>query len=136
GPAVESRRGAGLEAPQDEAERLQPIGERNGRRLPDPPGRPLLLANVNDTAQEGTGGEDHCARAPQAAVAQADAATAASAMKQQVPDGPLLDRQPVLIRKQRLHGGPVELPIRLRSRAAHRGALAPVEQAELDAGEV
>src|SRR5687767_1210022 len=68
GAAIEPGRGAGLQAAEDEAEALERARQPEGRALADAAGRDLDLADVDEAAQEGAGGQDHRARAELPAV--------------------------------------------------------------------
>ena len=57
GAAVEPGRGAGLEPAHAQAQAVEPGGEAKGRGLVDAAGRDLALADMNEAAQEGAGGE-------------------------------------------------------------------------------
>ena len=59
GRAVEPRRRAGLQPPEGEAGALEGSREPDRRRLADPARRPILLAEMDQPAQEGPGGDDH-----------------------------------------------------------------------------
>ena len=58
GPAVEAGRRAGLQAPEGEAEPLERLSTGRAPALADPAGRDLDLADMDQAAQEGAGGED------------------------------------------------------------------------------
>ncbi len=95
----------------------------------------LLLAAVDQAAQEGAGGEHDRARPEAAAVGRDDAGGGA------LFDDEVLDRGLDHLQVGRgadggLHGGLVELAVGLGARALHGRALGAVEQAELDAGGV
>ena len=57
GAAVEPGRGAGLEPAHAQAQAVEPGGEAKGWGLVDAAGRDLALADMNEAAQEGAGGE-------------------------------------------------------------------------------
>ena len=57
--AVESRRRAGLEPAQREARAFRASRKTDGRRLADPAGRSLSLADVDQAAQERAGRQHH-----------------------------------------------------------------------------
>src|SRR5690606_35835982 len=103
--------------------------------LPETAGRDRLIPAMDDATQEGAGRQHYGARRQLAAVQQADTGDPTLG-QQDVVDLPLDDGQPRLCRKGRLHGLAVELTVHLRPRAAYGGTLAPVEDAELDAGKV
>ena len=72
--AVEPRRRAGLEPPEREPGALKRARKAHRRRLADPAGRPVLLAEMDQAAQERAGGEDDGPGRRVAAVRQANAA--------------------------------------------------------------
>src|SRR5687767_11288021 len=90
---------------------------------------------MNETAQEGAGGEDDGAGAQPPAVRQDDAGDPAAVevdvVRLSLQNGEVRRR-----RELRPHGSGVELSISLRARPAHGGSPAPVEKAELDSGTV
>src|SRR4030095_13696408 len=59
GAAVEAGRGAGLEPAHGEAESVKPVGEPKGRGLVNASRRDLALADMDEAAEEGAGGENH-----------------------------------------------------------------------------
>ena len=64
GAAVEPRRRAGLEPAEREARARSSVARQpDRRRLADPAGRDLLLADMDQAAQEGAGGQHHGAGA-------------------------------------------------------------------------
>ena len=73
GAAVEARRGAGLQPSERKADALQGPRQADGGRLADPAGRGLLLADMDQAAQERAGGQDHGAGPEFAAIGQANA---------------------------------------------------------------
>ena len=85
--AVEPRRRAGLEPAERKAEPLQRQRQPDRRRLADPAGRRLPLADMDQAAQERAGGQHHGAAGELAAVGQADAGHAALADQQIVDLG-------------------------------------------------
>ena len=68
--AVEPRRRAGLQPAEREAEPLERARKPDGGRLADPAGRRLLLADMDQAAQERAGGQHHGAAGKFAAVGQ------------------------------------------------------------------
>ena len=91
---------------------------------------------MDQAAQEGAGGEHHGGAGQGAAVGEDEAAEAPPGVEGEILAGPGDHGQPRGRGDRRLHGGRVELPVGLGAGAAHRRALAAVEQAELDAGGV
>ena len=101
-------------------------------RFADAAGRGLLLADMDQAAQEGAGGEHHGGGGELAAVHQAHAGDAAVGDDQIIGLG--FDHSEVRLRGDlALHGLRVELAIGLGARTAHGRALAAVEHAKLDA---
>ena len=70
GAAVEAGRGAGLQPAHAKPEPVERVREAKGRGLADPPGRDLALADMDQPAQKGAGGEHHGAGAEVAAVSR------------------------------------------------------------------
>ena len=132
GAPIEPRRGAGLEPPEGKPEPFQGERQADRRRLADPSRRSALLADVDEAAQKGAGGQDHCGRREAAAIAEPDAGRGASVDEEIV--GLTLDHRQIRTSADRpLHRCRVEPPIGLRPRTANRRTLAPVEDAKLDA---
>ncbi len=135
GAAVEPRRRAGLEAAERKSEPLQRERQADRRRLADAAGRGLALADMDQAAQEGAGGEHDGPCPDLASVRQRETGDAGIANDQVVGLG--FDHREIRdVGDRLLHGGGVELAIGLGARPAHRRSLAPVEHAELDAGEI
>ena len=59
GAAIEPGRGAGLEPAHAQAQAVEPGRQAKGRGLVDAAGRDLALADMDQPAQEGAGGEHH-----------------------------------------------------------------------------
>ena len=105
------------------------------RRLADAPGRDLCLADMDEAAEKGAGGQHDGAGAKLAPVREPDAGAAPVADEEVV--GLAFDHVEIRLgRECGLHGAGIEPAVGLGARAAHGRALAPVEQAELDAGRV
>src|SRR3954465_5296571 len=62
GFSIKSRRSAGLETSQGEAEARKSPRKTQRRRLPYPPRGDFVFADVNKSAQESSGGEDDASR--------------------------------------------------------------------------
>ncbi len=73
GAAIEARRSSGLEAAAAKAQLLERFSEQDGGGFAGASGGVLLFAAVDQTVEEGAGGDDDGLRADGAAVAQADA---------------------------------------------------------------
>ncbi len=132
GAAIEPRRRAGFQPPEREAAALQGRGKPDCRRFADPAGRNLLLADMDEAAQERPGGQNHRAGRQNPAIGQANGRYTAFREDQIV--GLALDHGQIRRLEDRaLHGGGVELAVGLGAGAAHRGAFAAVQNAELDA---
>ena len=128
GAAIEPRRRAGLQPAERKADALERARQAERRRLADAAGRRLLLADMDQAAQERAGGQHHRAGREFAAVREPDAGDAPVRQIELVrlafdhrEIGGLADRA--------LHGRGVELAVGLGARAAHRRTLAPVEHA-------
>ena len=130
-----SRRGGVpvLRRPMRRPKTIEPRREAERRRLVDAPGRDLALADMDQAAQEGAGGEHHGAGAEAAAVGGDDAGDRA------VLDDQVLDRRLDHCEVRRgadrgLHRLAIELAVGLGAGPLHRRPLAPVQDAKLDAG--
>ena len=135
GARREPRRRAGLQPAEPQIECQQALGEPVRRGLAVAARRGLLLAAVDQPAQERARGQHHGARADTAAVGGDDPVHPA-VLDRQVLDR-RLDHLEVRRRADRgLHCGPIELAVGLGARALHGRPLGAVEQAELDAGGV
>ncbi len=133
GAAVEAGRGAGLEPAHVKAERIQPGRESKGRGLVDAPRRDLALADMDEAAQERAGGEDDGAGREAPSIAGDDAGHGAGLDNEVLDRG--LDHLKARGRRDRgLHRLAVKLAVGLGAGALDRGALAAVQNPELDAG--
>ena len=135
GAAVEARRRAGLEPAELEARARHRRRKAHGGLFVHAAGDDLLLADMDQTAQEGSGRQNDGAAGQPPAVGKDDGRDPA-VVEFEVLDLGLDDVQQILLGNRLLHGGGVELAVGLGARAANGGALAAVEQAELDAGGV
>ncbi len=130
--AVDSRRRSGLEPAERETEPLERERKPKRRRLADTAGRRLLLADVDQAAQKGPGGEHHRGAFERTTVDETNAAHGI------IDDDQIVrlafDHREIFGRTDRaLHRRGVELPVGLGARPAHRRSLATVQNAELDA---
>ncbi len=130
---VPSRRGgAGLEPPKSEAGALEGGRKTHCGGLSDPTGGPVLLAEMDQTAEKGAGGDDDgpCPKLP--AIGQAQSGDPTIDHDQLV--GLTFDDGQTLSRCNRgLHCGGIELPVGLGPRATHSGTLPAVQDTKLDA---
>ena len=101
------------------------------RRLAHPPRGRLALADVNEAAQEGAGGQYDRARREHAPVRESHRRDAAL-RENQVVRLALEHFEPLGFADRLLHRCGVKLAVSLGARPAHRRALAAVEHAELD----
>ncbi len=131
GRAIEPRRRAGLQSSERKADPFERGRKPHCRRLPDPSGRPVLLAEMDQASQEGPGGDDHGAGGQLTAIAQTNSGDPAIRDDQLIrlafdhaEIGGLPDRG--------LHGGGVKLAVRLGARSADRRTLAAVQHPKLD----
>ena len=131
--AVEPGWRSGLEPPEREPGAVEALGERDRGRIAETPGRRTLVAEMNDSAQEGAGGEHDCAAGDRAAVGELDAGYAVG-IGGDPSRLPFDDGQVRSFGDERLHGAPIELPVGLGARPLDGGSLAAVEDAELNAG--
>ncbi len=136
GAAIEPRRRARLEATETKTGARQGRGQAEGRRLPDPAGRDLLLADMDEAAQEGPGGEDHAARRDRPTLGGDDPGYPPGLVDHEILGTPCPERKVRLLRQQCLHRLAIELAIRLGARPADGGAFAAVENTKLDAGAI
>ena len=136
GPAVEARRRARLQAAEREAEGFEGFRQTDRRRLADPARRPGLLADVDHPAQEGPGRHHDGAGRERLARRAADPRAPALGVGHDVLDRRRPHLQVRLLAQQVLHRRAEETAVRLGARPPHRGSLAPVEHAELDAGAI
>ena len=135
--AVEPRRRAGLEPPEREAGARQGLRQPARRRLADPAGRDLLLADMNEavagrcrsSARRGRRRSDGRRRATTPAARPRSSSSRSSA----APSA--MSRLGVSASRSAIAPA-IELAVGLGARAAHRRPLAAVEHAELDAGAV
>ena len=136
GAAVEARRGAGLEAAELEAELAEGAGEALGGGFADAAALGSGLAGVHEGLEEGAGGDDDGAgqvdglrrgtRTPAIAAVSTRIASTISWRSDEV--GLAFDGE--------LGEALVGFLVALGAGAVHGGALAAVEQAELDGGGV
>ena len=133
---VEARRRAGLEAAEPQLERQQALGEAVGRRLAVAAGRGLLLAAMDQAAQERAGGEHHRAGADAPAIGRDDAGHRAVRRPSGPRPPPSITSRLGVARIAACMACAVELAVGLGARALHGRPLGAVEQAELDAGRV
>ena len=131
--AVEPRRRAGLQPPQRKAGALERGRQADRRRLADPARWPVLLAEMDQAAQEGAGGDDDGAGRKLAAVGQANAGDAAIRERPARPPRLRSTSRLAVAAIARLHRRGIELAIGLGARPAHRRTLASVEHPKLDA---
>ena len=133
--SVKARRRSGLEPPEREAGAVEALGERDRGRIAETSGRRSLVAKMDHAAQESAGGEDDGAAGDGAAVSERDAGDGAG-VGRDAGGFPFDDGQIRGLADQRLHGAPVKLAVGLGARPLDGGALAAIENAELDAGGV
>ena len=135
GGAVDPRRRPGLEPAERKAEALQRQRQSDRRRLPDPAGRRLPFADMDQPAQKRPGGQHHRGGRQLPAVLEAQPRDLPGRHHEIV--GLAFDHRQVFGRRdRRLHGGGIALAIRLGARPAHRRTLAAVEHPELDSAAV
>ena len=119
GASVEAGRGAGLEPAKRQPKRIEGPGKAQGRGLVHAAGRDLSLADMDESAQEGTGGQHNGAGRDFLAIGGLDSGDATVA-NQQIFRRTLQDRQVGDSRQGRLHRRPVELAVGLGARSANR----------------
>ena len=133
GATIKPRRCAGLETAHAQAQTIEFFGQAVGRGFPVAAGGNALLATMDDTFEEGAGGQHHAARRPAPPVIRRHAAHMSGVVDEQVFDRGGLNGQIGLLGQRGLHGLSVKPAVALGARAAHGGPLGPVEQAELNA---
>ncbi len=133
GAAVEPRRRSGLETAQAESKPLQGLGKAKRRRLAYPARRDLLLADMNEAAEEGAGGQDDPPGRDCPAVAGHHTDRAAGAIEDEILRPAFGDVEIGLRRQEVLHRLAIELAVRLGPRSPYRRTLAAVQNPELDA---
>jgi hypothetical protein len=112
---------------------MKRAGQTQRRRLPDPPGRNFLLADMDQAAQECACREHDARRKVSFARASYDTCDR-TALEEKIFGAPFLNDQPCGFGKCRLHGPLVELAIGLGTRPPDGWTLATVEQTKLDSG--
>ena len=135
GAAVQARRRAGLEPGPVQAERAKLVAQQLGGRLSVAAATVPHLANVGQTVQESSCGDDHRLGIDGAAVAQLDPSDAA-VLDRERGDLGLLDAQVGFLLEHLAHARAVEFLVHLRARGPDGGSAAGIEQAELDADRI
>src|SRR6185503_10564663 len=134
--AVEARRCPGLEPAERETEAGQSLGQAHRGSLTDPSGRDLLLADMDEAAEEGASRHDHGSGADFLARACHHPGGVARPIQDQILDCGRFDRKAWLSGEDLLHRLAIELAVGLGARAPNGGALAAIEDPELDAGAI
>ena len=129
--AIEPRRRAGLQSSERKADPLEGSREPHRRSLPDPAGGPVLLAEMDKSPQEGPGRDDYGTGRELPALTQTNPSDPTVRNNQLIrlafdhaEIGGLLDRG--------LHGGGVELAVRLGPWSTDCRTLAAVQHPKLD----
>ena len=112
---------------------VQTARQRDRGLVAEPAGRGALVAEMDDPAQEGAGGQDDRSAGNRAAVGEFDARDRAR-LGQDARRLAFDDGQVRGLRNQFLHRAPVELPVGLGAGSLDGRALAAVEDAKLDPG--
>ncbi len=133
--AVEARRRAGLEASESEAEAGEGLRQADRRTLTDPTRGNSGLADMDEAAEKGSGGQHDGGRRQGTPIREADAADGA-ALNEEVFGLSGDNRQAARRPKRGLHVAGIEAPVGLRARTPDRRALAAVQQPELNAGPI
>ena len=136
GAAVEPRRRAGLQPPELQAQRVEPLGKLERRGFADPAGRDFLLAHMDEAVEERAGRQNHGARPRSRAPIAAIRPTTRPSSTSRSSTPPSMTSRFGGRRDRGLHGLAIELAVGLGAGAVHGRALGAVEQAELDAGRV
>ena len=132
---VEAGRRPGLETREGKAGGLEAQRQRDRSRIAESPGGGARLPEMDDAAQEGAGGDDDGAAGKSAAVGERHARDRPG-VRQEAGGFAFDDRETGRLADQPLHGAPVKRAVGLRPRALDGRALAAIEDAELDAGQV
>ncbi len=130
--AVQPGGGAGLQAAEREVQAGQGVRQADRWGLADPSGRGLGGADMDHAAQEGAGGQDRRGAGVAGAVGRADRGQAAIRGEFQVFDRGFGDGEVRGLGQQVLDGGAIQGAVGLGARAADRGALAAVQELEMD----
>jgi alkyl hydroperoxide reductase subunit AhpC len=133
GLAVEPWRRAGLQPPDRQLQLAQARRQRNRGRIAHATAGVVRQADVNQPVEESAGGQDDGARS-KAHPELGHHAGDAIAVEHQVVTGLREERQIRLVLEAAANRLPIQHAICLRTRRAHRRALARIENAELDAG--
>ena len=91
GAAIEARGGAGLEAAEGEGEAVERLGQANGGGVAHAAGGFAVVADVDDAAEEGAGGEDGGGAGEAGAVGADDGGEAAVGGDLEILDGGFVD---------------------------------------------
>ncbi len=134
--AVQPRWRAGLQSAEGEFQPLQRARQSYRGRLPYPAGRTLLIANVDQAAQKGSGGQHRCAAMDRRSVGAQNAGQTTIASNLEVLDRTCPYRQPRCLGQHPLDRPTVQRPISLGARSTHRRPFAAVQQFEMDARRV
>ena len=130
--AVQARGGAGLQAPEGEVQTGQGVGQADRGGLAHPTGRRLSGADVHHAAEEGAGGQDRGGAGVARAVGGAHGDQAAVGGEVQILHRGFGDGEVRGLGQQILDGGAVEGAVGLGARAPDGGALAAVQELEMD----
>ncbi|MEY9611533.1 hypothetical protein ABIF21_004407 [Bradyrhizobium elkanii] len=133
--AVEARRRSGLEPAERKPCPFEGSRQAHGRRLADPARRPILLPEMDQTAQKGAGRDDNRTRRQPATIAQANAGHATIGDDQFIRLA-FDDAEVRGLGDRRLHRRGVELAVSLGPGATDRRTLPAIEHAKLDAAGV
>ncbi len=131
GAAVEPRRRAGLQPALRQLQVLQPRREGDSRRIAGAARAVVLQPDMNPPVEEGPGRQDHSLRTEANAHLRDDTRRAA-AFQQDVVHRLLEQPQVVLVLQPAPDRPPVQHPVGLGARGAHRRALAAVQDPKLD----
>ncbi len=131
---VQPRRRAGFQPPQRQAQPVQGLRQPNGRCFPHPSGRSLAIADMDDPAQERARRQHHRRATDPLAAAADHRRDPAVGIRFHIFHRGRPHRQVWRLLQRRLHGPPVQRPVGLRPRSAHRRPLAAVQQLEMDTG--
>src|SRR5580700_9642598 len=135
GAAIQSRWSAGLQTAHAQRQLAQPRGETLRGWIAAAAARILIKPDVNTATEESAHGQHHRARR-EGDTGDSDHAGNAAALDGEIRHLLLKEGEVRLALERHANGAPVELPVRLRARGAHRRTLARVQGAKLDAGAI
>jgi len=132
---AQARRRSGLQPSHRQAGCIEPVRQADRRRIPDPACGNALFAQMDNTLEEGPGGQHDAPRRP-LATRGSNHPDHPAIVDDQILDGLCLNGQVRRGGQFGLHRLSIELAVNLAAGTADRRALGPVEHAELDARDI